>query len=93
MNVIKPNEINKNKQIPQHILDIVNKHLNENYKGGKLIVNVDAIASKLTHNKKQEAFQNKWFDFEYVYNDAGWNCKFVKTPYYEPHDYWIFEAK
>lgn len=88
MNVIKPSDISKNRPIPQFILDVVNTHLKENYSAGKLVVKVQDITSKITVD-----FDYKDLNFEYVYNDAGWICKFVKTPYYEPFDYWTFEAK
>jgi hypothetical protein len=93
MNIITPQEIESTKVIPQYVLDAVNNHLKENYHGGTLIVKVDDISNRLSEKQKDEAFDKHYFDFGDVYNANGWNCEFVKTPYYASYDYWSFSQK
>jgi hypothetical protein len=93
MNIITPQDIKLVKVIPQRILDIVNAHLKEHYKGEALVVPVPDISKRLSQEDRGKTFDKGWFDFEDVYNANGWNCEFVKTPYYASYDYWIFSQK
>lgn len=76
----------KSKDIPECIIDAVNKLLVKNWKQSscyaKILQNdiLDMVADKYS---RREVFDNGWLDIEDLYREAGWNVEYYRGPYWD----------
>lgn len=83
-------------QIPQYVLDVVNTMAADSVVNGVATVYQDAVINRLESlgYNRNEIYGNYFLDFEYVYEEAGWECTYYKSPYYSTESsYWVFEEK
>jgi hypothetical protein len=80
---ITPQEIMDNLPniIPSTIIEAVNKLLSNKFRGREVYIKQDEIIDevrKLSNITREEIFENKWLDFETIYQDSGWEVTYDK---------------
>lgn len=97
---LSPNEVieEKKKQIPEVVLETVNKYLGERAVRGYARIDQDEIVRDLVDSglNRSDIFRHHWLDFEEIYREVGWNVEYDKPVYwggdnYPPH--FKFRAK
>ncbi len=92
MGVITPDKIQMKarKKIPQHIIDAVNEMITAEWDGRHAIFTQDdlmeLVLKKSAKPTKQEIYDGKLFDFEYVFRREGWVVVYDKPNYNEDYN-------
>jgi len=89
--VISPDEILLEEQIPEFVIQAVNNLLKLKFMGGEAYIYQDDImkeALKLCPDPeitRQDIFNNKWMDFEPLFENNGWSVRYDKPGYNESY--------
>ena len=103
---IKPSEVVKEVNIPDFIIEAVNKLIKEKWNGFEAKIYQDDILEIVAVRQKdpdaeddgrptrEEVFKNHWLDIEDLYRKQGWNVVYDKPAYCETYKaYFIFSKK
>jgi hypothetical protein len=75
----------KPKNIPDFVITVVNELLVKKFDGSYAIIKRDTIINILLEKKlvatRQEIFENRWLDFEPIYENAGWKVEYDQPGY------------
>lgn len=85
---IKPEEVTHN--IPDFVIEAVNKLIREKWNGKEAIIKQDEIMELISSDdidndkpSRYMIYANHWLDFENLYRKAGWIVMFDKPGYNE----------
>ena len=102
---IKPSEVVKEVNIPDFIIEAVNKLIKEKWDGSEAKIYQDDILEIVAVYQKdpdandgrptrEEVFKNHWLDFEDLYRKQGWKVVYDKPAYCETYKaYFVFSKK
>ena len=102
---ITPDEVEKERRnnIPDFVIEAVNKLLKKKWDGKEAIIKQDEIIAEMKPcwtsmengvRFRPKVFSNHWLDFEDIYRDNGWNVEYDKPAYCESYDaYFKFTKK
>lgn len=96
---ITPDEVKH--VIPDFIIEVVNKLIQEKWDGHEAIIKQDEIMDIVSSDdedddkpSRQKIYDQGWLDFEPLYREVGWNVEYDKSAYYENYDaYFKFTKK
>lgn len=79
--------------IPDFIIEVVNKLIQEKWDGHEAIIKQDEIMDIISSDdedddkpSRQKIYDKGWLDFEPLYREAGWNVEYDKPGYCENYD-------
>jgi hypothetical protein len=90
---ITPKEVEEARKndIPDFVIEAVNKLLKKKWDGKKAIITEDEIISEMKPSNvlglengvrfRAAVFSNHWLDFEGLYREVGWKVEYDKTIY------------
>jgi hypothetical protein len=97
---ISPNEIMENLDeiIPDFVIESVNSLLKKKFRGSAITIKQDELIKEIKGRNpsvnREELFNNKWLDFESLFEESGWSVKYDKPGYRENYDaYFEFTPK
>lgn len=99
MKPIKPSQVKeKTPLIPDSIIECVNNMIENKWDGFESkFYQKDLLKEVLEKDKalsKEEIFQKKFLDFEYLFRKSGWIVAYDKPAYNETYEaFWIFRKK
>lgn len=98
---IKPSEIQdlKNAQIPEWVIECVNKIIVDKWNGRQAQFTLKEIMSMVMvaapeGTTRNQIYDNHWMNFEDLYRREGWEVEFNKAGYNETFDdFFVFSKK
>jgi len=92
---ITPDEAENAKEIPDNVIQVINKLLKRNYRNGYATIKQSEIIREFKKTQGVNLFENWWLDFEPLYRNAGWEVIYESPGYnedwYDP--YYRFSRK
>lgn len=92
MKPITPSEVadQKLKDIPDFVIEIVNKLIASNFSGSRSCFQQEAVVAAILAAQpegvtRQAIFNNGWLNFEEIYRQAGWTVEYDKPGYNETY--------
>jgi len=92
MSVITPDKIQmaSRKKIPEHIIDSVSEMIAATWDGNRARFTqkdlMDLVLDKSETPTRHQIFEQKLFDFEYIFRREGWVVEYDKPGYNESYD-------
>lgn len=100
MKALSPAEVKKQQvaDIPDFVIEAVNQMLLKKFDGRKAIIRQPDLVKLICDNNQsvseQDLYDNKWLDFESIFQKSGWKVKYDKPGYGEDYDaYFEFVKK
>lgn len=95
-----PDEARNHKKhiIPDEVIQVVNellvRELNDNYATLYEEEIVAEVLKRMPHLTREDAFKNKYFNFEPLFREQGWDVKYDSPGYNESYRaHYVFTAK
>lgn len=97
---VSPDNINKNKIIPDFVVAAANELIQKHWNGNRAQFTLEALVKLALEKKpeedthtKESLFGEHAFDIEPLFRSAGWRVEFDKPGYCESYDAFFFFSK
>jgi len=88
---LSPDEVYDNPDVPDFVIEAVNKLLKQQFRNGSCTLKQDEITDEIIKIApegvtKTELYKKHYMDFEIVYRNAGWKVEYDKPAFNESYE-------